>query len=85
MNNVLDEFEVEKRGIDASFYLKMIALALELVTFLDCILVMFYLEKLLGYIAQSSRRQEYIDAKNQRILKMKMLFYKKEYFELSSA
>lgn len=41
MNNVLDEFEVEKRGIDASFYLKMIALALA-VLFLDCILVMFY-------------------------------------------
>ena len=33
MNNVLDEFEVEKRGIDASFYLKMIALALVVLFF----------------------------------------------------
>ena len=81
MNNVLDEFEVEKRGIDASFYLKVIFLTL-LVLFSglyigDVLFGKSSLETLLNL--QEDKDTLTLKIKN---LKNENAILQKEYFEL---
>ena len=81
MNNVLDEFEVEKRGFDPAFYLKIIGLALLVLFFGLYIGDVLFRKSSLDVLLNLQEDKDTLIAKI-RNLKDENAILQKEYFEL---